>query len=145
MVNSKLLSPLVIVCFFLSCNSNEGLKFYPLPPSKNFTDNDSIRKRVDYFVVKNLELDNKNKIAEVDSFVLEHLPNDLEKYSSYQMLFFKYNRRINENYIHNEEILIEWESEFVQLEYTWTYGKFSYLSLNPYSKDSKAIFSPRWK
>ncbi|MES2764731.1 MAG: hypothetical protein V4642_02610 [Bacteroidota bacterium] len=115
--------PLILL---LCCSESVRLEFFPLLPSKTGTFQDKSTGKVDYFVVKNLDINNQLHIAEVDSFVLKKHDQEFKKYNSYQMLFYKYSRfGMNENFKHNEEDLIEWKGDDLLLEYNWQNGKFS--------------------
>lgn len=128
----KKLSVVLPLILLLCCDKNSKLELFPLLPSKTGIFQNKSTGKVDYFVVKNLDIENQLHIAEVDSFVLKKHDSELKKYNSYQMLFYKYSRSgVNENFKHNEEDLIEWQGDELLLEYNWQNGKF--LGVNYYN------------
>jgi hypothetical protein len=53
------------------------------------------------------------------------LPLDLEKYSIFKLLFYKYNRNFIKK-IEQPNELIEWYGDRILVEYTWKKGKYCY-------------------
>lgn len=135
----------ILLIFAIGCKQNENLKFYPLQPFSIIkSDTGEPIYRTDYYLIKHFNEGDTNNISLIDSFVLNHLPQDYKAYSSYQMLFYKYDSdNMNENYQHNSKELIEWKGEFLLFEFRWDSGKFLY---STYKKDKKieTIFKPKW-
>lgn len=141
-----MVSLLLLCLFFIKCVSNQNsIEFYPLLPSKfsNSSEGNRPVSRNDYYVVKNFEINNQENKKSLDSFVVKNLPDTIEKYTTYQMLFYRYKRnKIDKNFKHNSsDNLIEWYGEYLVAEYLWQNGKYSYKTIRFPNGDIKSDFT----
>lgn len=119
MVSFRKISILLFIFCIFSCKKKE-LEIWKL---KEPLQKEAVR--FDYYVVKNYIYNDTSIIKELDAFAIKSLPKDLERYSSYILLFYKYNRRFIRK-IEQPNELIEWYSERILVEYTWEKGKYCY-------------------
>src|SRR5688572_17651971 len=121
MGNTKSFVFLIVSIACIKCTDQKGpLEFYSLPPSKYGKTKAAVGGmiRTDYYILKNFEAENSNKMNKVDSFVAKHLPDSLSSYASYQILFYKYTKnKIDEDFKHDNKNLIEWYGNALIIEY----------------------------
>jgi hypothetical protein len=121
----------VLILFSLIGCNEKKLKIIPLSPYEGDTYYVVEEKTKEfYFAIENFSF-NKKKKAEIDSFVLQHLPKQkLKQNEGMEFLFYKYKRgKIDENFKYQESPkqnnLSMGESEAqLLIEYIWHDGRF---------------------
>ena len=129
---------LLNICLFLSiasCNLHSKpmavRQFYPYSKAIDtiFSDNKMLVAKFDYFIISNYA-ENDLTDYKIDSMAKSNMDKDWQKYSQYEMSFYKESKYTNEEYIKKDPRSIDRYSQEHDLRYSfaWSNGKFESMS-----------------
>jgi hypothetical protein len=132
----------ILVLLVFSCNTNKK-EIFPLLPFHNGEQRGKQGKNIiiEYYCIKNFNLNKIEDRKKVDTFIFKRIEEiELDTIDYFKIIFYKYGDKINENYQHDEDNQIAWQSDEKLIEYDWINGQFAYLFYYLPSGESKTKF-----